>query len=224
MFIGRKVVLCLLVTLIFLLPISAVTNEITEKDLEEHNVLSNMLRGTMCVKGSYDDDPEITDEEGDTRFDYIDVVWASFYENPTEPEHLYISLKIANLKDMIGCVYAVHWYFDRAHYDTAFRNGVLIPRMDFKSWRCDYYLLRTPVDTWDESYNSGSFDLETGVITWRILKSCIGNPQPGDVLIQSYVFTAQRISKLGLIPLRNLFRSFSDSTDATESMEYIIQY
>ncbi len=221
--IRSKTILCLLVTAVFLIPISAVNNEVitVENSEIETDVPSTILTVGCNEEG---DDPEITDDEGDTLFDYIDVLWASFYEESNEPEYLYVALKIANLKDKIGCVYAVHWYYDDVHYDTAFRNGVFIPRMDFKSWRCDFYILRTPIDTWNESYNSGSFDLETGIITWRIHKSCMGDPQPGDVLTQSYVFTAQRISKLGLIPLRRLFRSFSDSTDSLESEDYIIQY
>ncbi|MBW1814827.1 MAG: hypothetical protein JRJ39_14495 [Deltaproteobacteria bacterium] len=224
MFVGRKMVWCLMIAVLFLLPISAVTNEITKTDLEEHTGLSQMPKGTICMKENYDDDPEITDEEGDTRFDYVDVVWASFYENPDEPEYLFAALKIANLQDAIGCVYAIHWDYNDAHYYVAFRNGVLFPPHEFKSWQCGFHWLRAAIDTWDDSLNSGFFNLETGIITWRVHKNCLDDPQQGDVLTQSYVFTAQRISKLGLIPLRNLFRSFSDSTDATESMEYIIQY
>lgn len=175
------------------------------------------------IAASDGDDPEITDEEGDTLFDYVDILWASFYENPDEPEYLYAALKISNLKDKIGCVYAIHWYFDGVHYDTAFRNGVLIPRNDYDHWSCNYYE-RRPIDTWNESLNSGSFDLETSIITWKVHKSCIGNPQPGDVLTHAYVFTAQRISKLGLIPFGKLFRYFGDGTSYLDSKDYIIQY
>ncbi|MEA2054566.1 MAG: hypothetical protein U9O96_05555 [Candidatus Thermoplasmatota archaeon] len=224
--IGKKTMLCLLVASIFLMPISAVKDRTINMEevttTEEINVPVTILN-TGCIGG--DDEPEITDDEGDTRFGYVDVLWASFYEVPDEPEYLYAAMKIADLEDKIGTVYAIHWHYDDMHYDVAFHNGVLIPQMVFEHWSCAYHERRRPVDTWNDTYNTGYFDLETGVITWKIHKSCIGNPQPGDVITQSYVFTAQRISKLGLIPFgKHLFASFSDATDPDDSEDYIIQY
>ena len=169
------------------------------------------------------DDPEITDEEGDTRFSYVDIVWGSFYEESNEPEYLFVALKIADLKDKIGTVYAVHWYYNGVHYDVGFHNGIMIPHQVFKHWSCNYYNKRgNPIDTWNDSYNSGSFDLDTGIITWKILKNCVGDPQPGDSLTTPYGFSAQRISKLGLIPFWFLFESFADGTPY--GTDYIIQF
>ena len=172
----------------------------------------------------FDDVHEITDEVGDTRFDYVDVVWASFYENPDEPDYLYMALQISNLQDKIGCVYAIHWYLDNVHYDVGFHNGIIIPHFEFKKWSSHYYERRTPIDIWNDSLNSGSSDLQNNIIIWKIYKSCIGSPQPGDVLTHSSVFTAQRISRLGYIPFGKLFSSFSDGTNSSESIDYIIQY
>jgi hypothetical protein len=172
----------------------------------------------------FDDAHEITDEEGDTRFDYVDVVWASFYENPDEPEYLYAALKISNLQDKIGCVYAIHWYLDNVHYAVGIHNGMMIPYREFKSWGSDYYEKRSYIDTWNDSLNSGSFDLQNSIISWKVHKSCIGSPQPGDVLTHSFVFTAQRISIFGLIPFGIFFKSFFDESDPSESIDYIIQY
>jgi len=107
------------------------------------------------------------------------VLWASLYEKPDEPDYLCVAMKISNIEGKIGTVYAVHRHYDGIHYDIAFRNGVLIPYMDF-ALELHHYEGRTNV--------------ETGTITWKVLKSCVGNPQPGDVITQSYVFTAQRIS------------------------------
>jgi len=172
----------------------------------------------------FDDVHEITDEVGDTRFDYVDVVWASFYENPDEPQYLYAAVKISNLQDKIGCVYALHWYFDNAHYDVAFINGIMIPHREFRHWYSDYYEKRAPIVTWNESLNSGSFDLQNSIIIWKIHKSSIGSLQPGDILTYSSVFTAQRISFLGFLPFGQILSSFSDGTDPSESIDYIIQY
>ncbi len=224
--IGKKTMLCLLVASIFLMPISAVkdkTVNMEEVTTTEEIDVPVTIPSTRCIGG--DDEPEITDDEGDTRFGYVDVLWASFYEEPDEPEYLYGAMKIADLEDKIGTIYAIHWHYDDIHYDVGFRNGVLIPYIDFDHWHCHYYERRTPVETWNDTYNTGYFDLEAGVITWKIHKNCIGNPQPGDVINQSYVFTAQRISKLGLIPFGNLFfTSFSDGTSSSDSKDYIIQY
>lgn len=175
------------------------------------------------VSANTEDELEIVDEEGDTLFDYVDAIWASFYEKPDEPEYLFITLKIANLQDKIGCVYAIHWKHDDIHYDASFRNGVLFPQREFKSWHCHYYQLRRDIDTWDEQLNQGTFELESQ-ITWKLHKSTIGNPQPGDIIYYSYIFTAQRLSSFGLIPFKNLFRSFTDATDPLDSKDYIIQY
>jgi len=222
--VGRKTLLCLLVASIFLMPISAVEDKAINM---KENVITNEGSNIPAVPISAhceNDEHEITDGEGDTLFSYVDILWASFYENPDEPQYLYVAMKIANLRNMLGTLYTVHWYCNNVHYDVAFRNGVLIPPMIFKGWMCGYYEGREPVETWNKSYNTGSFDLEAGVITWKVLKSCIGNPQPGDVITQSLAFTAQRISKIGLIPLGNLFRSFCDATNPDESEDYVIQY
>ena len=171
-----------------------------------------------------DDVHEITDDEGDTRFEYVDVVWASFYENADQPQYLYAALQISNLQEKKGCVYAIHWYFNDVHYDTALHNGLMLPPLRFKIWSSDYYDKRTPMKTWNDTLNSGSFDPQNDVIIWTLHKSCIGFPQPGDILTHAYVFTAQRIANLGLIPFGRLFMSFSDSSDSSASLNYIIQY
>jgi hypothetical protein len=173
---------------------------------------------------AYNDEHEITDQQGDTNYEYVDVIWGSFYEKSDEPEYLFVDLKIAELKDKIGTVYAIHWSHDGVHYDVSFRNGIMIPHTVFKKWDCDRYIWRRAISTWDPESNTGSLDLESGIISWKILKSCVGNPQPGDILTQPYAFTAQRISKMGLIPLRFFFRSLCDVTSDTDGIDYIIQY
>ena len=166
---------------------------------------------------------EITDEEGDTRFNYVDMIWGSFYEKRSQPKYLFVELKIADLKDKIGTVYAMHWYYNDVHYDVAFHNGIMIPPQEFKHWSCHYYNERgKPIDTWDDTYNRGSFDIATGIITWKIIKNCVGNPQPRDRLTTPYSFSAQRISKLGLIPFWFIFGSFADGTDY--GTDYTVQF
>jgi len=178
----------------------------------------------MPMAAAYNDEYEITDQTGDTNYEYIDVIWGSFYEKSDDPEYLFVDLKIADLKDKIGTVYAIHWSYNGAHYDVSFHNGIMVPHTVFKKWNCDRYIWRRAISTWEFESNSGSFDVETGLISWKILKSCVGNPQPGDVLTQPYAFTAQRISKMGLVPLRFFFRSLCDVTSDTDGIDYTIQY
>lgn len=178
------------------------------------------------------DDPNIEDEE-DNRFDYIDAVSGWFYEESDEPEYLFISMQLVDLTEHIGTVYAIHWEYDDVHYDVGLHNGVFIPRVNEKHWSCDYYdqhpvwfWREKPISTWEETTNSGVFDVREDIITWKIHKDCIGNPQPGEVLTRSYIFTAHRISKVGLIPVFFIPFSYelSDATEPSESQDYIVQY
>ncbi len=216
----QKAVICLLVATLFLMPITAVKDGTITSGENKVKIDSPPAPNAVCNGG---DEPEITDAEGDTLFDYIDVLWASFYEDPNESDYLYIELKIANLKDRIGCVYAIHWYYNGTHYVAGLRNGILIPLKIFKQWFCAHYEGRRPVNnTWNNSLCDGYFDLEDSIIRWKIHKSCIGDPKPGDALTNSYVFTAQRISAMGFIPFGRLFASFSDATP--DGKDYIVQY
>ena len=178
------------------------------------------------------DDPNIVDEE-DNLFDYIDAVAGWFYENEDEPDYLFVSMQLVDLTDHIGTVYAIHWEYEGLHYDVGLHNGIFIPRVNEKNWGCHYYE-RNPllfwrerhVSTWDETTNSGVFDVDDDTITWKIHKDCIGDPQPGEALTDSYIFTAHRISKVGLIPVFFIPFSFelSDSTPSSESQDYVIKY
>lgn len=178
------------------------------------------------------DDPNIVDEE-DNRLDYIDIIAGWFYETEEEPEYLYVSIQLADLTDHLGTVYAVHWEYDGVHYDVSFRNGIFFPHVDEQYWRCHYYE-RSPllfwreheVPTWDETTNNGVFDVDDDTITWKIHKSCIGDLEPGDELVSSYIFTAQRLSKVGLIPtyLIPFSHELSDTTDPSQSETYVIKY
>lgn len=186
----------------------------------------------MNIPAGSIDDPEIVDEE-DNVFDYIDALSAWFHEDANEPEYLFVTMKLVDLSDHIGTVYAIHWEYNKIHYDVGLHNGRIFPRLTEKRWSCHYYKQHpiffwreTLVDTWNESTNNGIFDINENTVTWKIHKQCVGNPQPGETLNRPYLFTAQRISKLGLIPVFFIPFSYelSDASSSTEGQQYIIQY
>lgn len=227
----KKRIICtficmLMIALSLQIPTTALSdnnvNAEIKKNVNEDSIsLKPLIRLTT---GVFDDVHEITDPEGDTPFDYIDVVWASFYENSNEPEYLYAALKISNLRDITGCVYAIHWYFDNVHYDVGFHNGIISPYREFKTWSSGCYPKQRYIDTWNDSLNSGSFDLQNDIIIWKVHKSCIGSPQPGDILTHSSVLTAQSISINRVIQFGRFSKFFSDHSDPLESIDYIIQF
>ena len=195
------------------------------------SVLLTTVLFSMVASAGTEEDPEIEDEE-DNIFDYIDAVSGWFYEKEDESEYLYVSLKLVDLTEHIGTVYAIHWKYNDVHYDVGLHNGIFIPRITEKHWSCNYYepspiwfWREVPIGTWNSSSCSGSFDVDTEIITWKIHKNCIGNPQPGNELIRPHIFTAHRISKIGLIPfIGPISYQLSDATSMYESKNYTIQY
>ena len=194
-------------------------------------LISTILPIAGTVLAGDEENPEIEDEE-DNIFDYIDAVSGWFYEKEDESEYLYVSLKLVDLTEHIGTVYAIHWKYNDVHYDVGLHNGIFIPRITEKHWSCNYYepspiwfWREVPIGTWNSSSCSGSFDVDTEIITWKIHKNCIGNPQPGNELIRPHIFTAHRISKIGLIPfIGPISYQLSDATSMYESKNYTIQY
>lgn len=77
----------------------------------------------------------------------------------------------------------------------------------------------------EKTIKSGVFDVDEDIITWKIHKDCIGDTQSDEVITRSYIFTAQSISKVGLIPVFFIPFSYelSDATVASESQDYIIK-
>jgi hypothetical protein len=180
----------------------------------------------LVVAGD-EENPEIEDEAGDVLLGYIDVLSAWLYEKSDDPDYLYASLKIADYKEVWFTVYAIHWKHEGIRYwDTALHVGSLrdFPNEKNLHWSYGWYfrVMGMPGRSMDTDI-SGSINREKGIITWRIPKSEIGDLQPGDVLTQLHVFTAQRFGG-SLIPFGPLFRGFCDTTNPLESKEYIIQY
>jgi hypothetical protein len=119
-------------------------------------------------------------------FDVIDIVSAWFYENPDEPEYLCTAIKLEDLEFINQrTIYSVHWKYDGTKYGVGIHthsNG-------------QYISCFAGEDRTRELYESvGSFDLENNIVTFKMLKEFIGNPQPGDILTKTFAWTALRFT------------------------------
>jgi hypothetical protein len=168
-----------------------------------------------------ENDPEIVDDVGDTPLSLLDIEAAWFYEQTDEPDYLFVAMKITYLTENYNAVFSIRWSHDGEHYaagvntfnfrETVFRSG-LPKQANYWQWKhmpeCD-----------------GFFDIENGVMTWKIPKSTIGDPQPGDVL------TNTRANAVPGFPLSFLYfvlhldyRDFAPNNIGEYGRDYIIQY
>jgi len=157
----KKILPFLIIGLLVLLSIEAVAIQ------EENNTNHKPLQ-----------DPEIFDDVGDTPLSLLDIEAAWFYEQVNEPDYLFTAMKIHMIKENYNAVFSIRWSYDGKDYaagvntfylrDTIFRSG-LPKRATYWQWN------RMPIC-------EGILDIEERVITWKIPKSSIGDPQPGDML------------------------------------------
>ncbi|MDG6219170.1 MAG: hypothetical protein QCI00_06995 [Candidatus Thermoplasmatota archaeon] len=136
--------------------------------------------------------PEIVDEMGDA-FGYIDITSVWFYEKEEEPEYLYIDMEIDTPSESkFQQTFAAFWTFNQVTYFVSLHLG-----FDFFNWtkyrtgihRTRVY--RFPVE--------GIYDYDSGIITWKVPKDLIGNPQPGDVLTNTWSNAFRRLGFIGRI-------------------------
>jgi hypothetical protein len=172
------------------------------------------------IGGNFED-PEIIDDIGDTGLSYLDIESAWFYENPDEPEYLYTAIKLKDLKENFNAVFSIRWTYNEIDYisgvdtfyirDTVFRSG--------RPYRASYW-------QWKQMpICEGDFDQETGIITWRILKSNIGNPQKDDILTntRAHAVPGFPISFVYFILGRDV-RDFAPDAYDEFGQDYIIKY
>ena len=178
-----------------------------------------------------EENPEIVDEIEDDVINYLDIISAWFYEDAQQPEYLFIGVKVEELKIMpLKHKITVHWEYD----DEECAAGLSIgydPDMFHHSagwghglWFKEHY----------ERVN-GTIDEENGIVTFKIPKECIRNPQKGDVLTNTYAFSFERFGFLGRLGFdRGILRSIlgtiidQDLTDFAPNVgygaDYVIQY
>ena len=195
-------------------------------------VLMISVSFTIVVSAGSEEDPEIVDEEDTDVVDFLDVVSAWFFEKEEEPEYLFTSLKMNEINPyFLKQHLVVHW----KHNGIKCASGMFIGYgqlwFDFNAgyghgwWFQEHY-----------QRIEGEYDKETGIITCKIPKSIINNPQKGDVLEDTYASAFKRFGFIGRMGFdRAILRSIlflffgKDIVDfAPESTDYgrdyVIQY
>jgi len=183
-------------------------------------LLITIILPTTVIAGD-ENDPEIVDNIGDTDLSLLDIEAAWFYEQADEPDYLFIALKIVLLKENYNAVFSIRWSYDGKNYaagvntynfkDTIFRCG-LPKRGTYWQWN------RMPKC-------EGIFDTGERVITWKIPKSSIGDPQPGDVLTNTKANAVPGFPLSFLYFMMHLdYRDFAPDNYDEYGLNYIVQY
>ena len=152
---------------------------------------------------------------------------AWFYEDPDEPEYLFTVLKINDLKNSwMGGLYGVFWKFNGNLFTSLIGLGLQSSPILPLVGRSSKYLEPYPGMEYINNMPTCDFniDKDSMIITWKILKNNIGNPEQGDVL---YDTEAQScfFSNFGLMSFLRYFSMFQDLAPfGGYGANYTIQY
>jgi len=201
---------------------------------------------SLNVSAGYEYPPEIEDEENDIKgalvrfpnlfkilqiigivpiqsFEFMDITQAWFYENESEPDYLFASIKVKDLEyNSLRAIYAIRWTFDEKQYAAGCHthsNGKF-------SWFFAGRIFGL-FDNW--AYRQGLIidisecliDDENNLITFKIPKNIIGDPKPGDVLLQTNAWAGLRFIRE---ILTYLFGGELARDLTSYGNDYIIQY
>jgi hypothetical protein len=156
-------------------------------------------------------------------YEFMDITSAWFSEDENEPDYLFTTIKIKDLDyTPLRAIYAVRWTFNEKHYGAAchthsngkfkwFAAGRIFGLFD--NWAYRKGLIK--------DINNCTIDIEKNIITLKIPKNIIGNPNPGDILTETNAWTGLRfISELFTYPFGG--ELVKDPTSYGNN--YIIQY
>jgi hypothetical protein len=154
----------------------------------------------------------------------IDIEYVNIYEEQSEPDYLFASMKINNLEyDTLRAFYAISW----VHNDIKYHAGCHTHSNGQFTWFSagrSFGLF----DNW--AYKAGlqkdiedcTIDDESDMIHFKIPKSLIGNPQKGDILTYATARTGLRFI---FEPISYLLFPGEIALDTTsQGTEYIIRY
>ena len=148
-------------------------------------------------------------------FDFVDIDSAWFYENADEPDFLYADLKLQDLRIVPqDAIYTVRW----ACNDVAYCVGSHI-RFNGQGISCHVGLDRRSAA--DSQPAEVTYDFESNIITFKMKKQDIGDPQPGDLLTNTWAWTAFRFN---FSPLCLLFSDGELVKDAAPFLENNQEY
>ena len=198
-------------------------------------LLTTPLVSTTAIAGD-EENPEITDSDDDA-FGNIDIKSVWFWEKSEEPDYLFVCMKINEPKlYKIQQTFAVFWEYNGTIYGCGTFIGLYI--IGWESWSAGEYINSAPGG--GPNYfeiDKGTYDKTTGIITWKIPKDILGNPNPGDILIKTWSNAFQRFGFLGLIGLSrpiidqmakiffgNSLWDYAPDKSGEYGLDYIIQY
>ncbi len=121
-------------------------------------------------------------------FDFIDINSAWFYENEFESDYLYAALKLNDLSIISqDAIYSVHWTFNGVAYSVGshlYNNG-------------QYSSCFVGLDKWfNNKWQNAevTYDFDRNIVTFKMDKKFIGDPQPDDILMKTFAWTALRFN------------------------------
>jgi hypothetical protein len=166
-------------------------------------------------------EPQITDDQNDTPLPFLDIKSAWFYENPDEPQYLFTALEVQTICLKTNAVLTIRWNLNGKDYVSAF---------DIKAFQKDVFRSGDPkrATHWQWIHMpecEGTFDLTTNIITWKILKSNIGNPEKNDVLTNTRATAVPSgITSVLFFIMGRDYRDFAPNQQGTYGSDYQIQY
>ena len=190
----------------------------------------------LTVIAGDEEHPEITDAVGDA-FGNIDINSAWFSEKAEEPNYLFVCMKIDKPSlNRIQQTFAVFWEYNGIEYSCG--HFILVNILGLENWDAGEYVNSAPHG--GPNYleiEKGTYDQSTGIMTFKIPKEIIGDPQPGDVLTKTHATAFHRPGFLGLIgfsrPMIEVFTElifgnslWDNAPDRSDEygLDYIIQY
>jgi len=167
------------------------------------------------------ENPEIEDELNDTYMSSLDIVSAWFYEKADESEYLYTSLKVQSINLKANACLSIRWIYNGKEYVSGFDTYIFqddVFRSGDRKTASHWQWIHMPEC-------EGTADRTTNVITWKILKSNIGNPKQGDVLTNTRAAAVPSgySSFIYLFTNRD-YRDFAPNTQDEYGLNYVIQY
>jgi hypothetical protein len=185
----------------------------------------------QIVNAGDQNNPEITDPENDVLLfgqfagpmtnrllKHMDIHSAWFYEKSDEPNLVYVTLKLQDVKKIrLMGVYGVDWHYDGLEYAVILifchgkenYSGIQIEGINFFPMK-DFYTI----------------DKEINTITWAVPKEAIGNVTLGDTLDSPVAVAGLRFCSNALANLiKKRFGTNCIGFDMTEEgKDYVILY
>ena len=183
----------------------------------------------FVVSAGDEENPEIIDWERDLEglfgmlfprfFKHIDIISGWFYENSTEPNTLYIALKVKELEyKNLRTIYSIHWEYNGKPYATGIHthsNGESL--LAFTGCMEAGNETMYEIDVF--------FDLEKNIITWNVPKEYIGNPEPEEVLELTFAWNGIRLISDNWIELyTRIFGESELAKDGAFGEDYTIKF